>query len=73
MNRAFLCVIGAVCLVAGCATRPASESEVLVTEIMRSQSPNIICHPGDIRHCEIEVDRERTCTCVEASRLLGPY
>jgi hypothetical protein len=73
MKRAPWCVSIAVALVAGCATQPASESEVLVSGIVRHQSSNIQCGIGTVRYCEVDViDRSKQCGCVDSRAMLGP-
>jgi hypothetical protein len=71
MKRKLSWVLMVLCLCAGCATRPASEAQVLVSEIVRETPSNVSCGMGDVRYCEVEVTGEQHCTCVDHRALFG--
>ena len=62
-------VLMAVCLCAGCATKRPAESDVLVSNIVRGQSANLVCPAGDVRMCTIDEDDQKHCTCMDHSEI----
>lgn len=73
MKRGLWCISIAASLVAGCATYPVSESQVLMSGIARHRSSNINCGIGSVRYCEVDViDKSKTCTCMDGRALFGP-
>jgi outer membrane lipoprotein SlyB len=71
MKSPLVWVVMAACLVSGCATRPASESEVLASRIARERPSMLSCAIGDVRYCEIDGDGETHCDCVDRRALSG--
>lgn len=70
--KSLLCVLMVVGLCAGCATQPPSATGVLVTNVVLERSSPTRCQAGDVKHCEVDVDREKHCNCVDALALFGP-
>ena len=62
-------VLMAACLCVGCATKPHAQSDALVSNIVRGQSANLVCRPGDVRMCVIDDDAEKHCTCMDHSEV----
>jgi hypothetical protein len=72
MKRQVLWVPLVLWLCAGCAARPVSEAQVLVSDIVRERPSNIVCKPRDVRYCEVDVDAQKHCLCVDNRALFGP-
>jgi hypothetical protein len=72
MKRQLVWVLVVLGLCAGCATRPASEADVLASKIARERPSNFKCEPGSLRYCEVDVDRQKHCTCVDHAELFPP-
>ena len=71
MNRQLSLVLVAACLAAGCATKPAAESDVLISKILHEPSAGLVCPSGDVRLCTIDEDGEKHCQCVDHSEIFG--
>jgi hypothetical protein len=72
MKRGLLYVSIVIALVTGCATQPASESQVITSGILRHQSSNIQCGIGSVRYCEVDLaDQSKHCTCMDARAAFG--
>jgi hypothetical protein len=71
MKSQLVWVVMAACLCSGCATRPASESQVLVSRIARDRPSTLSCAISDVRYCETDGDGETRCACVDHRALFG--
>ena len=64
MKRQPLWMLVIVCLYAGCAARPPSEAQAVVSKILRERPANVSCKPSDMNYCEVDVDGRKYCSCV---------
>jgi hypothetical protein len=69
MSRQLSLLLMAACLSVGCATQRAAESDVLVSNIIREPSANLVCRAGDVRLCRIDEDGDKHCQCVDHSEI----
>jgi hypothetical protein len=72
MKRHLLWVLMVAWLCTGCAVRPASEAEVLASTIAREPPRQISCGISDVRYCDVDVDGQRHCACVDNRALFHP-
>ena len=71
MNRKPWCILIAACVCAGCATRPASETQAVAARIARERPEIVRCSAPDIRYCQSD-DGRLSCVCTLRSNVLGP-
>jgi hypothetical protein len=69
MRRQLSLILLVACLSVGCATNRPAESDVLVSNIARGQSANLVCPVGEVRLCTIDEDDVKHCQCADHSEI----
>ena len=71
MSRQLSWILMAACLSVGCATQRPHESDVIVSNIIRAPSENLVCPATEVRMCTIDEDDEKHCQCMDHSEIFG--
>lgn len=72
MNRQQLWILALVCMCAGCASHPASETQQVTSNILREQHARENCKQSRFKYCQDDPDGEKSCTCVRYEDVFGP-
>jgi len=72
MNPKRLWILAVVCVYAGCASNPPSETGAVVSDVLRDHRAREVCQQSQIRYCEHDVDGKAMCACKRYEDVFGP-
>ena len=65
MKRSLFLGLFALVLCAACSMRPVSDAQTLASKIVREPVSQLDCGTRSIRFCEVHIDGQKDCACVD--------
>jgi hypothetical protein len=72
MTRQRLWMLMVVCVYAGCASHPRSETQTVVSDVLREQDARENCKQSRFKYCQHDADEQARCACVRYEDVFGP-